>query len=254
VLPELRSDRSRPFVSVMSSKSHGATSAPHGGKGETGQGAKEKTPRKGGQHHSSPIASEVRSEPSIEDSPDEVPMKHGRDACDALMRAHKSAGAKETTLQQNPAKQTLPETSALAGNSMIDTISFSTAGSSQPIQHDSERDDPLRNNAAIMRGTGNDGRESESDSPVSRSHAVQGMEVEPPEGRASSPFNAADVFQNLITPANTHTSIMLNSRLGLQTPKPTGRGPRARSLPKAAPKASTGGGCSGCSGDGTTAR
>ena len=54
--------------------------------------------------------------------------------------------------------------------------------------------------------------------------------------------------------ANTHTSIMLNSRLGLQTPKPTGRGPRARSLPKAAPKASTGGGCSGCSGDGTTAR
>ena len=46
VLPEWRSDRSRPFVSDMCTKFHGATSAPHGGKGETGQGAKEKTPRK----------------------------------------------------------------------------------------------------------------------------------------------------------------------------------------------------------------
>jgi len=187
----------------MSPKSHGATSAPHGGKGEKGQGAKEKTPRKGGQQHSSPVASTVRPKPSIEDSPDGVLKKHGRDACDALVRAHESAGAKEMTLQQNPAQQMLPETSALAGDSMIDTISFSTAGSSQPIQHDPERNNLLRNNAAILRGKGNDGKGSESGSPVSFSPAVQGMEVEPPEGRASSPLNATDVFQNLTTPGGS---------------------------------------------------
>jgi hypothetical protein len=257
VLPEWRSDRSRPFVSDMCTKFHGATSAPHGGKGETGQGAKEKTPRKGGQHHSSQIASGVRSEPSIEDSPGGVLMKHGRDACDVLVRAHESAGAKEktprkggqhhssptasavrsepsiedspdgvlmkyghdacdalvgahestgakeVTLQKNPAKQTLPETSAIASNSMIGTISLSTAGS-QPPQHDPENDpeknNRLRNNVAFARGRGSDDRASENDSPVLFSPAVQGREVEPPEGRASSPVIAADVSQNLTTP------------------------------------------------------
>ena len=177
----------------MCTKFHGATSAPHGGKGETGQGAKEKTQRKGGQHHSSqtasgvraepsiegspdgiimkyghdacdalvgahesagamektprkrgqhhssPNASAVRSEPSIEGSPDEVLTKYGHDACDALVGAHESTGAKEVTLQKNPAKQTMPETSAIASNSMIGTISLSTAGS-QPPQHDPEND------------------------------------------------------------------------------------------------------------------
>ena len=241
----------------MSTKFHGATSAPHGGKGETGQGAKEKTPRKGGQHHSSQIASGVRSEPSIEDSPGGVLMKHGRDACDVPVRAHESAGAKEktpgkggqhlssptasavrsepsiedspegvlmkyghdacdalvgahestgakeVTLQKNPAKQTLPETSAIASNSMIGTISLSTAGS-QPPQHDPENDpeknNRLRNNVAFARGRGSDDRASENDSPVLFSPAVQGREVEPPEGRASSPVIAADVSQNLTTP------------------------------------------------------
>eukprot|EP00966_Prymnesium_polylepis_P160683 3714020-Prymnesium_polylepis.1 len=50
--------------------------------------------------------------------------------CDAPTRAHESAGAKEMTLQQNSAKQMLPETSAFAGDAGIDTTSFSTAGSS----------------------------------------------------------------------------------------------------------------------------
>ena len=54
-----------------------------------------------------------------------------------------------------------------------------------------------------MRGKGNDGKESESDSPVPLSPAMQGMEVEPPEGRASSPLSAADVFQNLTTPGGS---------------------------------------------------
>ena len=126
-------------------------------------------------------------------------MKYGHDACDALVGAHESAGAKEMTLQKNPAKQTLPETSALASNSMIGTISLSTAGSVQPPQHDPEKNNRLRNNVAFMRGRGSDGRASENDSPVLLSPVIQGRE-EPPEGRASSPVNAADVSQNLTTP------------------------------------------------------
>jgi hypothetical protein len=120
VLPEWRSDRSRPFVSDMCTKFHGATSAPHGGKGETGQGAKEKTPRKGGQHHSSQIASGVRSEPSIEDSPGGVLMKHGRDACDVLVRAHESAGAKEKTPRKGGQHHSSPTASAVRSEPSIE--------------------------------------------------------------------------------------------------------------------------------------